>query len=55
MQEGKTISYTNLSPEQYKEVLVGAGYPGPYANILVDSDASASRSDLDGGSGDCTT
>lgn len=51
-QVGKTIAYTNLSPEKYRKVLVGAGMPGTYADILVDSDVGASRGELDGASGD---
>jgi len=51
-QTGKTIAYKNVSPEQYKNVLVGAGIPGPYADMLVDSDVGASRGELDGASGD---
>jgi NAD(P)H dehydrogenase (quinone) len=51
-QAGKAIAYTNLSPEQYKNVLVGAGMPSPYTDILVDADVGASRGELDGASGD---
>jgi NAD(P)H dehydrogenase (quinone) len=51
-QAGKTIAYTNLSPEQYKNVLVGGGMPDQYADILVDADVGASQGELDGASGD---
>jgi NAD(P)H dehydrogenase (quinone) len=51
-QAGKSIPYTNLSPEQYKSLLVDAGMPEAYADILVDSDVGASRGELDGRSDD---
>ena len=46
-QTGKRIVYTNLTPEAYKDVLVGAGLPGPYADVLVDADVGASQGELD--------
>ncbi|WP_375769323.1 SDR family oxidoreductase [Archangium gephyra] len=50
---GKTIAYTDLPPEQYQGVLVGAGgLPGPYAGVLADSDVGASRGELNDTSGD---
>jgi NAD(P)H dehydrogenase (quinone) len=51
-QVGKTIVYTDLPPEQYKAVLTGAGVPGPYADLLVDSDLGIARGELDDASGD---
>jgi NAD(P)H dehydrogenase (quinone) len=51
-QAGKAIVYEDLPPEQYKTVLVGAGVPGPYADLLVDSDLGVARGELDGSSGD---
>ena len=53
-QTGKRIAYTNLTPEQYKHVLVGAGLPGPYADVLVDADVGASQGELDSQSVDLT-
>jgi NAD(P)H dehydrogenase (quinone) len=49
---GRTIAYNNLPPEQYQPVLEGAGLPGPYAGVLVDSDVGASRGELNDSSGD---
>ncbi len=51
-QAGRPVSYTNLSPAQYREVLVGAGLPDAYADILVDADVHASGGALDDSSGD---
>ncbi len=51
-QVGKTIEYRELPPEQYKAVLTGAGVPGPYADLLVDSDLGVARGELDDASGD---
>lgn len=51
-QSGKPVSYNNLSPEQYREVLVGLGIPPAFADILVDSDLGASRGELDSSSND---
>jgi NAD(P)H dehydrogenase (quinone) len=49
---GRTIGYNNLPPEQYQGVLEGAGLPGPYAGVLVDSDVGASHGELNDSSGD---
>lgn len=51
-QVGRTIPYRDLPPEQYKAVLIGAGVPGPYADLLVDSDLGIARGELDDSSGD---
>jgi NAD(P)H dehydrogenase (quinone) len=51
-QAGKPIAYNNLSAQQYQGVLVGAGVPGPFAEILADSDVGASRGELNDSSGD---
>jgi NAD(P)H dehydrogenase (quinone) len=51
-QVGKTIVYTDLPPEQYKAILTGADVPGPYADLLVDSDLGIARGELDDASGD---
>jgi len=50
-QAGRPVSYRDLSQEEYKEVLLGAGLPGPLAEALSDEDA-VSRGDTlfdDGG------
>jgi NAD(P)H dehydrogenase (quinone) len=51
-QVGKAIAYRDLPPEQYKAVLTGAGVPGPYAELLVDSDLGIAKGELDDSSGD---
>jgi NAD(P)H dehydrogenase (quinone) len=51
-QTGKSIVYSNLPPEAYREVLAGAGMPGPFADILVDSDVKAAAGALDDSTGD---
>jgi NAD(P)H dehydrogenase (quinone) len=40
-QSGQEVTYTDLSPEKYVEVLVGVGVPAPFAEILADSDRNA--------------
>lgn len=37
-QTGKEISYTDLPPEQYQQILLGAGLPDFFAEVLVDAD-----------------
>jgi NAD(P)H dehydrogenase (quinone) len=49
---GKTIVYRDLPPEQYRGVLTGAGLPGPYADLLVDSDLGIAKGELDDSTGD---
>jgi NAD(P)H dehydrogenase (quinone) len=51
-QSGKPVSYNNISPEQYRDVLVGFGIPPAFADILVDSDLGASRGELESSSND---
>jgi NAD(P)H dehydrogenase (quinone) len=48
-QSGKTVSYTNLTPEKYAEVLVGAGVPEGFAAVLADSDRGAAHGALEAG------
>lgn len=43
---GKTIPYTNLSKADYVAMLVGAGLPEGFAEILGDSDINASEGSL---------
>ena len=47
---GQHVRYWNLTPAQYREVLVNAGLPAGFADVLADSDAAAARGDLDGSS-----
>jgi len=51
-QAGQPVSYANLPAAQYREVLVGAGLPEAYADILVDADVKAAAGALDDSSGD---
>lgn len=50
-QTGKDIAYRNLPPEQNREVLVGAGVPAPFADILVEVDGAIERGLLARGDG----
>lgn len=47
-QSGQTIVYQDLPPQDYKQVLIGAGLPEGFAELLADSDAGAARGGLDG-------
>ncbi|MYT68436.1 MULTISPECIES: SDR family oxidoreductase [unclassified Streptomyces] len=51
-QSGKDVVYRNVTPEQNREVLVGAGLPAPFADILVDVDAAIAKGLLARGDGD---
>lgn len=51
-QAGKAVGYADLPPEQFRGVLVGAGLPPAFADILVDVDINISRGELDDQSGD---
>lgn len=51
-QVGRTIVYKDLPPEQYQGVLVGAGVPSVFAEVLADSDLGAARGELNDTSGD---
>jgi NAD(P)H dehydrogenase (quinone) len=42
-QSGKEIVYRALTPEENREVLVGAGLPAPFAEILVGVDTAIER------------
>src|SRR5690606_4808785 len=50
-QSGKNVEYKNLSEEEYRAALVGAGLPPPVAEMLATSDTGASKGGLfdDGG------
>ena len=43
---GNTIQYQNLPEAEFAKVLVGAGLPEGFANILADSDAGAAKGAL---------
>ncbi|BDG09976.1 SDR family oxidoreductase [Anaeromyxobacter paludicola] len=51
-QLGRTIAYADLPPEEYRKVLTAAGLPGPFVELLVDSDLGASRGELDDRTGE---
>ena len=44
---GQQVAYVDLPAEKYAEVLVGAGVPQPFAEVLADSDLGIARGDLD--------
>ncbi|MEE2523523.1 SDR family oxidoreductase [Pseudarthrobacter sp. J75] len=43
---GKEVSYHDLPAEDFAKLLEGAGVPGPFAEILADSDLGIARGDL---------
>ena len=49
---GKTVTYTDMSDEQYAAVLVEAGLPEPFARVIADSSAAIARGELATDSGD---
>jgi NAD(P)H dehydrogenase (quinone) len=51
-QTGREIGYRDLPPADYAQVLVGIGVPGPFAEILADSDRGLARGDLFVGGGE---
>lgn len=51
-QAGKPVGYADMPPEQFRSVLLGAGLPPAFADILVDADINISRGELDDQSGD---
>jgi NAD(P)H dehydrogenase (quinone) len=44
---GQQVGYVDLPAEKYTELLVGAGVPQPFAEVLADSDLGIGRGDLD--------
>jgi len=49
---GKEVTYQNLTVEQYRKVLVGAGLPEPVAAMLADADRGIADGELASTSGD---
>jgi NAD(P)H dehydrogenase (quinone) len=45
-QAGRKIGYVDLTEAQYREALIKAGFPGPVAGLIADSDAAASKGAL---------
>jgi NAD(P)H dehydrogenase (quinone) len=46
-QSGKPVAYADLPPAAFREVLLGAGLPGPVADIYVDADVNIVKGELD--------
>jgi NAD(P)H dehydrogenase (quinone) len=46
-QSGKALQYADLPPAAFRGVLVGAGLPGGFADILVDADVNIVKGELD--------
>lgn len=51
-QTGKPLGYADLPPEAYRQVLLGAGLPGPVADLYVDADLNIAKGELDDHTGD---
>jgi NAD(P)H dehydrogenase (quinone) len=51
-QAGRPIAYRDLSPDQYRAVLTGAGLPPPVADVYVDADVNIARGALDDSGGE---
>ncbi|MFG2524107.1 SDR family oxidoreductase [Streptomyces sp. NPDC048527] len=51
-QTGRTIAYNSVTPEQNREILLGAGLPAPFADILVDVDSAIEQGLLAATGGD---
>jgi len=52
-QSGKKVAYADVSPDALRGILLGAGVPEAYADIVVDIDVSGiGRGQLQGGNGD---
>ncbi|RVU16552.1 SDR family oxidoreductase [Streptomyces antnestii] len=51
-QTGRTIAYNAVTPEQNREILLGAGLPAPFADILVGVDTAIEQGLLAGTGGD---
>jgi NAD(P)H dehydrogenase (quinone) len=49
---GRPVPYTEVSPAQLTEILVAAGLPQPYAEVLVSADLGIARGELEVTSGD---
>lgn len=45
-QSGTSVTYTDLPQAEYVKVLVAAGLPQPYAEVLADSDQAITRGEL---------
>ncbi|MCG6499004.1 SDR family oxidoreductase [Kitasatospora sp. A2-31] len=49
---GRPVGHRDVSPAEHREVLVGAGLPEGFAEVLVDVDAGIARGELAGTPGD---
>jgi NAD(P)H dehydrogenase (quinone) len=43
---GKPVAYTDMTPDQYADFLVGVGVPEQFARVLADSDRGAAQGEL---------
>ncbi|MDP9763513.1 SDR family oxidoreductase [Deinococcus enclensis] len=51
-QTGRPVTYQNMTPDAYADMLRGVGLPAPVADMLADSDAHLAQGDLYTESGD---
>lgn len=51
-QTGRPVTYQNMTPDAYADMLRGVGLPAPVADMLADSDAHLAQGDLYTRSGD---
>lgn len=49
---GQDVAYQEVDPEQLEKIYAGAGVPGPFAHILVDTDVRIREGALEVGTGD---
>ncbi|GIF53966.1 NAD(P)H-binding protein [Asanoa iriomotensis] len=54
-QSGKSVTHATVSPAELKEILVGAGVPDVFADILVEVDDAIDKGALAGTPGDLST
>lgn len=50
-QSGKSVAYADLPADAFRQLLLGAGVPAPFADILVDADVNIAKGELDDRSG----
>ncbi len=50
-QSGKSVAYHNLTPEDYKNTLVGFGLPANLAELLMNAEQGAAQGELDDSTG----
>lgn len=55
VQSGKTVTYTDLPAEEYRQVLQQAGLPGHIVELIVDADTAIAKGTLDYVTSDLST